>query len=334
MSSGKRIKIADPRRLAGSVALQPKKSNVKENKSNGKRGKKISKASSEKRDDKKRKTNGKSTDRSTANSALNTASKKNSKPQRIATQTAKDQTLPKMDELKILSIDIGGTKVKMLVNGEVEPRKALSGPTLTPIRLVEIVNELTKGWKYDAVSIGYPGLIGPNGPISEPANLGSGWVGFDFSAAFGRPVKLVNDAAMQAIGNYEGGRMLFLGFGTGLGSTLIADNVIIPLELNNLRWNANYTIGEVTGRAALKRFGVKKWRVIVNEVLESLIRSFLTDYIVVGGGNAKFLDQIPTGARRGHNQTAFRGGYRVWGLDSIPTHAPDSMSDISDWRLI
>lgn len=227
---------------------------------------------------------------------------------------------------KILAVDIGGSSVKVLVNGEAVYRKTPSGLDLTPTKLVEVIEQLTPDWEYDYISIGYPGLTGPNGPLAEPYNLGPGWVAFDFAAAFGKPVKVLNDAAMQAIGSYGGGRMLFLGVGTGLGSALIADGVIISLELSNLRWNSRQSVGDLTSKSALKLNGKRRWRSVLIELSDFLARSFLVDYVVIGGGNAKYLKDLPTGVRVGHNQAAFRGGFRVWELDFIPTMA-DSVSN-------
>jgi hypothetical protein len=217
----------------------------------------------------------------------------------------------------ILVVDIGGTKVKILASGQTEPRKAPSGKGFTPTKLVETVRELASGWEYEAISIGYPGMVGDHGPRSEPGNLGPGWVGFDFAAAFGLPVKMVNDAAMQALGSYEGGRMLFLGLGTGLGSALIAGNVIVPLELGRLPYDGDRTLGEVLGRKAMERVGKGEWRQAAAKAITALMGAFVTDYVVVGGGNAKQLKELPPGARRGHNLTAFRGGIRLWGMEDV-----------------
>jgi polyphosphate glucokinase len=220
---------------------------------------------------------------------------------------------------KILVIDVGGTNVKVLVSGETEPRRATSGKKLTPAKLVTTVQRLAKGWKYQAVSIGFPGIAGPTGPRHEPGNLGKGWVGFDFAAAFDRPVKVVNDAAMQALGSYEGGRMLFLGLGTGLGSALIADHTIIPLELGDLPWRGDgETLGHVLSARGLERVGGSPWRKTVDAAASSLMKAFLADYVVIGGGNAKKLKDLPHGIRIGHNQTAFRGGFRLWAMDDLP----------------
>jgi len=238
----------------------------------------------------------------------------------------------------ILVIDIGGTKVKMLASGETEPRKVPSGKTMTPSLLVDVVKEHAIGWKYEAISMGYPGLVGNQGPRSEPGNLGSGWVGFNFGAAFGLPVRIINDAAMQALGSYEGGRMLFLGLGTGLGSSLICDNIIVPLELGQLRFNGE-TIGDLIGRKGLKRLGKEAWRAIVNDVATSLTRAFMVDYLVLGGGNAKNVKALPPGSRRGHNMTAFRGGVRLWNLNDFPTLSSHGEADQgtnlpSEWRVV
>ncbi|MBY0525905.1 MAG: hypothetical protein K2R98_21105 [Gemmataceae bacterium] len=240
---------------------------------------------------------------------------------------------------KILTVDIGGTKLKILVSGETEARKGASGKKLTPARMVEEVMNLAGDWEFDAVSIGYPGLCGTSGPRSEPGNLGSGWVGFDFALAFGKPVRIINDAAMQALGSYEGGRMLFLGFGTGLGSALIADNVIVPLELGRLQYRDMGTLGDVLGRAGLAKIGKGAWREAVTNVASMLMAAFVADHVVVGGGNAKLLKELPAGVRRGHNLTAFRGGSRLWNVEQIPTMSADGTLPLpvpppTDWRLL
>jgi hypothetical protein len=223
--------------------------------------------------------------------------------------------------VKALVLDVGGTNVKVLCAGETEPRRIPSGKSLTPAAMVEAVSGIAQDWEYDVVSIGYPGPVGTQGPRSEPGNLGSGWVGFDFAAAFERPVRIINDAAMQALGSYDGGRMLFLGFGTGLGSALIAENVIVPLELGKIVYDRNETLGELLGRKGLKALGKPAWRKIVEKVLESFADAFMVDYVVIGGGNAKLIKDLPPGVRLGHNMTAFRGGMRLWTLESIHTHS-------------
>jgi predicted NBD/HSP70 family sugar kinase len=239
--------------------------------------------------------------------------------------------------MKVLAVDVGGTKIKALASGQLEPRKAVSGRGLTPNRMVELVRDLAHGWEFEAISIGYPGLVGPTGPRSEPGNLGAGWVGFDYAAAFDHPVKITNDAAMQALGSYEGGRMLFLGLGTGLGSALIAENVIIPLELGRLTFRRRQTLGEALGRAALKKSGKPAWKRRVNEIATTLMVAFVADYVVLGGGNAKLMKVPPPGCRMGHNLTAFRGGFRLWGLDGVPVLGADHLdkaAPAAEWRLI
>ncbi len=227
----------------------------------------------------------------------------------------KDRPAAQAPPASILAIDIGGTKVKILATGQTEPRKAPTGKGFTPARLVETIRELAEGWEYEALSIGYPGLVGFQGPRSEPGNLGSGWVGFDFAAAFSKPVKMINDAALQALGSYEGGRMLFLGLGTGLGSALITGNVVVPLELGRLLYDTERTLGEMLGRRGLARLGKGEWRQAVNRAVGALMGAFVVDYVVIGGGNAKQVKDLPPGARRGHNLTAFRGGFRLWSLE-------------------
>ncbi|HYT92100.1 MAG TPA: hypothetical protein VEL76_25520, partial [Gemmataceae bacterium] len=210
-----------------------------------------------------------------------------------------------------------GTKVKILATGQTEARKAPTGKGFTPAKLVETVQALAEGWEYEALSLGYPGLVGFQGPRSEPGNLGSGWVGFDFAAAFGKPVKMINDAAMQALGSYEGGRMLFLGLGTGLGSALITGSVIVPLELGRLLYDGERRLSEVLGRRGLERLGKAEWRKAVNTTVTALMGAFVVDYVVIGGGNAKNVKDLPPGARRGHNLTAFRGGFRLWSIEDV-----------------
>ena len=228
----------------------------------------------------------------------------------------------------ILVIDVGGTNVKILATGQTEPRKAPSGRDFTPAKLAETARALARDWEYEAVTIGCPALVGRNGPRSEPGNLGPGWVGFDFAAAFGKPVKMVNDAAMQALGSYEGGRMLFLGLGTGLGSALIAGHVIIPLELGRMLCDGQRTLGEVLGRAGMEKLGKREWRKAVSRTVTALMGAFVADYVVVGGGNAKRVKELPPGARLGHNLTAFRGGFRLWSVEDtwelVPTSGEES----------
>lgn len=215
----------------------------------------------------------------------------------------------------MLAIDIGGSHVKTRVSNRREMRQFESGPDLTPKKMLKRVHALTGDWTYDAVSIGYPGVVLHGKIVAEPYNLGSGWVGFDFRKAFGRPTHIINDAAMQAIGSYEGGRMLFLGLGTGLGSAMIIDGVVEPMELAHLQYNKGRTYEEYVGARGLNRLGAKKWRAAVEEVVEKLSSVLQTDYVVIGGGNARRLKRLPKNARLGNNDFAFIGGFRMWRND-------------------
>ncbi len=213
---------------------------------------------------------------------------------------------------KVLVLDIGGTHVKLYATDQREPLKIDSGPTMTPRELVKAVRASTSGWKYDVISIGYPGPVVHGKPLSEPANLGKGWLGFDFEKAFGRPVKIINDAAMQALGSYRGGRMLFLGLGTGLGSALVVDGVLEPMELAHLPYKHGKTFEEFVGTAALKRVGEKKWIKNVFDVVEQLKNALQPEYVVLGGGNSKRLKTLPPETIRGNNEDARKGGLRLW----------------------
>ena len=213
--------------------------------------------------------------------------------------------------MNVLVIDVGGSNVKILATGQTEPRKFPSGPTLTPKGMVAGVKKLARDWKYDAVSIGYPGLVVRNRPLAEPYNLGRGWVGFDFGAAFKHPVKVVNDAAMQALGSYKRGKMLFLGLGTGLGSTMVCDGIIEPMELAHLPYK-KATYEDYVGERSLEKRGKKKWRRHVADVVERLIAALEPDDVVLGGGNVKKLKELPKGCREGDNTNAFLGGFRLW----------------------
>lgn len=240
---------------------------------------------------------------------------------------------------KILVIDLGGSQVKILATGQTERRKTESGPNMTPLTMVEAVRELAAGWDYDAIALGYPGPVGPEGPRSDNKNLAPGWVGFDFAAAFGMPVKVTNDAAMQALGCYAGGRMLFIGLGTGVGSTLVTRQSLLPLELGQLRFSRRGSLNDYLGREALKRLGLRRWRLAVAETVGFLKESFMADYIMLGGGNSKRIREPPPWSRIGSNLCAFRGGYRLWGLDLIPTLTPDGRQEeppVADreWRLV
>jgi polyphosphate glucokinase len=214
---------------------------------------------------------------------------------------------------KVLVIDVGGTHVKMLIAGQKEPRKIASGPTMTASKMVKIVQDNTKDWQFDCISLGYPGPIINGHPLREPHNLGGGWMKFDFQKAFGCPIKMINDAAMQALGSYEGGRMLFLGLGTGLGSAMVTDGKLEPMELAHLLYKKNKTYEDYLGLRGLERMGKKKWRRYVAEITESLQGVLQADYVVLGGGNSKKLKKLPKGARIGNNDNAFVGGFRMWG---------------------
>ncbi|HEV3315658.1 MAG TPA: ROK family protein [Candidatus Angelobacter sp.] len=213
--------------------------------------------------------------------------------------------------MNVLVVDVGGTHVKVLVTGQTEPRKFLSGPKLTAARMVSGVKKLARDWKYEAVSIGYPGPVLHDRPIADPCNLGHGWVGFKFRAAFGRPVRIVNDAAMQALGSYKGGKMLFLGLGTGLGTALIVDGIVEPMELGHLPYKKG-TYESYVGAQGLKRWGKKKWRRHVADVVARLVAALQPDDVVLGGGNVKKLKELPPNTRAGDNANAFVGGFRLW----------------------
>src|SRR5258705_7543957 len=212
---------------------------------------------------------------------------------------------------KVLVVDVGGTNIKMLATGQKEPSKIPSGPTMTPGKMVREVKECVRDWKFDRVSLGYPGPIINGHPLREPHNLGGGWMRFNFSKAFGCPVRILNDAAMQALGSYKGGRMLFLGLGTGLGSAMIADGMLQPMELAHLSYKNGKTYEDYLGIRGLERLGKKKWRRHVAKVVERLKEALAADYVVLGGGNSKKLDTIPAGARLGKNENAFTGGFRL-----------------------
>jgi len=225
--------------------------------------------------------------------------------------------MPGKSQRRVLVIDVGGSHVKARVSGRREEREFESGPTLTPRRMVAQVRQLTGDWQYDAVSVGYPGVVVHGKIVTEPYNLGRGWVGFDFRKAFGRPTLLMNDAAMQAIGSYEGGRMLFLGLGTGLGSALIVDGTVAPMELAHLPYKGGRSYEDCVGDRGRRRLGPKKWRRTVATVVEQLSKALEADYVVIGGGNARKLKKMPKNARLGNNEFAFLGGFRVWRKSSL-----------------
>jgi polyphosphate glucokinase len=213
--------------------------------------------------------------------------------------------------MKILVVDVGGTNVKILATDQSPRRKFPSGAAMTPTQMVAGVKLTADGWPYEAISIGYPGPVLQGKPMAEPKNLAPGWVGFDFDAAFGHPVKVINDAAMQAIGSYEGGRMLFLGLGTGLGTAMIVEGIVEPMELGHLPYRKR-TYEDYVGEGGLLRLGKEKWQRRVFDVVARLQTALQPEYIVLGGGNAKTLDELPPGCRMGDNANAFKGGFRLW----------------------
>jgi polyphosphate glucokinase len=213
--------------------------------------------------------------------------------------------------MNVLVIDVGGTHVKILVTGEKEHREFVSGPEMTPVEMVAGVEKAAEGWTYEAISMGYPGPVLRGKPVAEPHNLGKGWVGFDFEGAFKKPIKIINDAALQALGSYRGGRMLFLGLGTGLGSALVVDGILEPLELAHLPYKKR-TFEDYVGIRGLKRFGKKKWRRLVTDVVAHLSAAVQADEVVLGGGNVKKLKDLPPNCRAGDNDNAFLGGFRLW----------------------
>lgn len=212
----------------------------------------------------------------------------------------------------VLSIDVGGSHVKIRTSIEDEERRVESGAAMTAVQMVAAVKSLAEGWSYDVVSIGYPGPVGDNRPLRDPVHLGVGWAGRDFVEAFGKPTKVVNDALMQAIGSYEGGCMLFLGLGTGLGTAMIIENVCHPMEAGHLPYKNDKTFEDYVGEPALEKRGKKKWRKAVFAVTERLSAALLPDYVVIGGGNVEHLHDLPPNARRGDNTRAFIGGFRIW----------------------
>lgn len=221
--------------------------------------------------------------------------------------------------MKILVIDIGGTNVKMLATGQEVPRKFPSGPDMTPERMVAGVREAARDWEYEAITVGFPGPVLCGSPLTEPVNLGRGWMGFDFAAAFGCPVKVINDAAMQALGSYLGGRMLFLGLGTGIGAAMIVDGVLEPLEIGRYHYK-KYNLEYYIGSRGFKRQGRKKWQRQVEAAVSRLVKALKPDDVVLGGGNAKKLDPLPPGTRLGDNSLAFVGGFRLWdGQAQLPS---------------
>jgi len=223
--------------------------------------------------------------------------------------------------VNVLVIDVGGMHVKILATGQKVERRMDSGPTLTAEQMVTGVLALARGWKYNAVTIGYPGPVNRNEPVKEPYNLGKGWIDLDYEAAFGCPVKIINDAAMQALGGYQGGKMLFLGLGTGLGSALIVDGVIVPMELAHLPYK-KATFEDYVGERGLERDGKRKWRKNVADVVAALVAALGPEDVVLGGGNSANLKELPPLCRLGSNENAFPGGFRLWEKPEAPKTAP------------
>lgn len=215
-------------------------------------------------------------------------------------------------KVKVLSIDVGGSTVKLLANTEHYRRRLPTGPTMTAFQMVQGVLQLTQDWEYERVSLGLPGPVRNGRLLKEPDNLGLGWVDYNYERGFGRPVKLINDAAMQALGSYEGGRMLFLGLGTGLGSAMVVDHVVLPMELSKLPYKHGRSYGDYLAQRGLKRQGRAKWRIEVAKVVPQLMAALQADYVVLGGGNVKQLRSLPPHARVGSNFNALVGGFRLW----------------------
>jgi polyphosphate glucokinase len=219
--------------------------------------------------------------------------------------------------MKVLAIDIGGSHVKIMATGHRKERKAKSGPAMSARDMVETVLDLAGRWKFKRVSVGYPGPVVHGRPVLEPKHLAPGWVGFDFERAFGRPIKVVNDALMQAVGSYQGGRMLFLGLGTGLGSAMVVEDVAQPMELAHLPYKDGRTFEQYLGEAALEQLGQAAWQKEVAAVVARLRAALEPEHVVLGGGNVRLLEDLPPGCRRGDNKKAFAGGFRLWGKDAV-----------------
>jgi polyphosphate glucokinase len=223
--------------------------------------------------------------------------------------------------MKILVVDVGGSHVKILATGQKQKREIVSGPRMTARQMVSGVKKLAQGWPYDVVSVGFPGPVLHDRPVAEPHNLGSGWLGFNFALAFGLPVRVINDAAMQALGSYRGGKMLFLGLGTGLGSAMIVNGIVEPMELGHLPYKKG-TFEDYVGNLGLNRFGKKRWRKLVEDVVERLVAALEPQDVVIGGGNVIHLNKLPRGCRASNNAHAFIGGFRMWDDPPQTIHRP------------
>lgn len=226
--------------------------------------------------------------------------------------------------MNVLAVDVGGTHVKVLASGEETLRKVVSGPKMTPQQMVDAVKKMADGWAYDVIAIGYPGPVVHGRPFHDPYNLGPGWMSFDYAKAFGKPVKMINDAAMQALGSYHSGAMLFLGLGTGLGTAMIVDGRIEPMELAHLPYK-KATYEDYVGIRGLKKYGKKKWREYVNDVVERLTAALEPDEVVIGGGNSKKLKKLPPKARLGDNANAFAGAFRLWQDEQVSAANTDTV---------
>jgi polyphosphate glucokinase len=235
----------------------------------------------------------------------------------VDTETMKKPEKKQTNREIILAVDVGGSHVKVMTSEEPAKREFSSGPHLSAKKMVNEVKRLTRDWPYDVISIGYPGPVAHDRPLAEPHNLGHGWVGFNFEKAFGRPTRVVNDALMQALGSYEGGRMLFLGLGTGMGSAMIVDGIPEPMELGHLPYRKGRTFEDCLGAAGLKHLGKKKWRREVADVVKHFVAALEPDYVVLGGGNAEKLGRLPRKVRLGNNANAFKGGFRLWDARAV-----------------
>src|ERR1700736_524182 len=223
--------------------------------------------------------------------------------------------------MKVLAVDVGGSHVKILASGQKQKREIVSGPRMTARQMVSRVKKLSEGWAYEVVSVGFPGPVLHNRPVAEPYNLGLGWLGFDFAFAFGLPVRVVNDAAMQALGSYRGGKMLFLGLGTGLGSAMIVNGIVEPMELGHLPYKKG-TYEDYVGNRGLERIGKKRWRKLVEDVVDRLVAALEPEDVVIGGGNLIYMKKLPRGCRAGNNAHAFIGGFRMWDDPPQTMHRP------------